>query len=266
MAGLSLLRGREPRLRLILPRGPGLVSVSQGHPLSRSSAAPHAPTMTRGTPRSHYVGFAETRPGLRHSPQDRRARGRGLGRWAWTLLAARPRPAAFRACPVRADAHLLRSPRRHPPAGVGRDRFPRAVRGPAAAPWATVLRGRLAFVRLGLRLAPWSPSSPSAPPMRCPGSGLQRSRRLGLEASRSPCRSRGIAASHIRPRWRSFLRRRCNLLASQVPRRGHLHYLQRHSRAANLVPLHGRVIGELSRSPGQASCATSGDAFRIGSG
>jgi hypothetical protein len=53
-------------------------------------------------------------------------------------------------------------------AGIG---FPRAVRGPAAAPWATTLRGRLAFVRLGPsgRVSP--PSSPSVPSRELPGFG-----------------------------------------------------------------------------------------------
>src|SRR6266511_263235 len=56
-------------------------------------------------------------------------------------------------------------------AGIG---FPRAVRGPAAAPWATTLRGRLASVRLGPsgRVSP--PSSPSVPSREAPGLGPRR--------------------------------------------------------------------------------------------
>ncbi len=99
-------------------------------------------------------------------------------------------------------------------AGIG---FPRAVRGPAAAPWATTLRGRLASVRLGPsgRVSP--PSSPSVPSREVPGLGLRRSPRLSTSrALRSPCRSQ-------RSRWRSCLRRHGILLASQEPSRGHLY-------------------------------------------
>jgi len=117
MAGRSFVRAREPLVRSALLRPPRSVAVNHGYPISRFSVASYALTLTRGTPRSHHVGFPVTRPGARQGPHDRMAGGRGQGRRAWTLLAARPRPAALRGCPVRADAHLLRSPRPHAPAG-----------------------------------------------------------------------------------------------------------------------------------------------------
>src|SRR6266545_5151128 len=101
MASRSFVHTREPGFRPFLPRPPGSVGVGYGRPHSRFSAAPHAPTVTRGTPRWHHGGLAE-RPGARRGPDDRTAEGRRQDRRAWTLLAARPRPSAFRACPVRA--------------------------------------------------------------------------------------------------------------------------------------------------------------------
>ena len=169
MAGRSFVRAREPLVRSALLRPPRSVAVNHGYPISRFSVAPHALTLTRGTPRSHHVGFPVTRP-ARQGPHDRVAGGRGQGRRAWTLLAARPRPAALRGCPVRADAHLLRSPGPHAPAGfrpgsLPADR-PRSCRLTIATlPGRSGIRSPRAF---RLRLASFSPS---APPMRCPGFG-----------------------------------------------------------------------------------------------
>lgn len=197
MAGRSFVRAREPLVRSALLRPPRSVAVNDGHPISRFSVAPHARTPTRGTPRSHHARFPVTRPVARQGPHDRIAGGRGQGRRAWTLLAARPRPAAFRGCPVRADAPLLRSPRQHAPAGFRPDRFPQTVRGRAASrsrplPGRSGIRSPRAF---RLRLASFSRARL---PMRCPGLGLLRSRRL---ATSGPCACwlsravRGICAS-----------------------------------------------------------------------
>jgi hypothetical protein len=171
MAGRSFVRARERLVRSALLRPPRSVAVIHGYPISRFSVAPHALTLTRGTPRSHRVGFPVTRPGARQGPHDRMAGGRGQGRRAWTLLAARPRPAAFSRCPVRADAHLLRSPRQHAPAGfrpgsLPADR-PRSCR-------LTIATSPRAF-RHPFRREPSGCASPPSLrarlPMRCPGFG-----------------------------------------------------------------------------------------------
>ena len=162
MAGRSFDRAREPPVRSALPRPPRSVAVNHSHPISRLSVAPHALTLTRGTPRSHHVGFPVRRPGARRGPHDRMAGGRGQGRRAWRLLAARPRPAALRGCPVRADAHLLRSPRRHAPAGFRPGSLP-ADRPRSAASLSRPLPGRSGIRSpraFRLRLACFSPSAP----------------------------------------------------------------------------------------------------------
>ena len=201
MAGRSFGRAREPLVRSALLRPPRSAAVNDGYPISRLSVASHALTLTRGTPRSHHVGFPVTRPGARQGPHDRMAGGRGQNRRAWTLLDARPRSAAFRGCPVRADAHLLRSPRPMLRQAFGPDRFPQTVRGRAASrsrplPGRSGIRSPRAF---RLRLASFSPS---APPNEVPGvRGLLRSRRL---ATSGPCACwlsravRGICASSRR--------------------------------------------------------------------
>jgi hypothetical protein len=171
MAGRSFVRAREPLVRSALLRPPRSVAVNHGYPISRFSVAPHALTLTRGTPRSHHVGFPVTRPGARQGPHDRMAGGRGQGRRAWTLLAPRPRPAAFTGCPVRADAHLLRSPRRHAPAGFRpriASRRPSAVVPPHD-------RDLSPGVPVSVRREPSGCASPPSLrarlPMRCPGCG-----------------------------------------------------------------------------------------------
>jgi hypothetical protein len=138
---------------------------------------------------------------------SRRGQGQGAA-----LMTAQPRDDA------RVDERGGRSPRGrdHPPSGdvqfvptltsfarcAGMLRqasagtgFPRAVRDRAAAPRATVFAGRLAPSRLGPSGRAVASSSPIVPPMRCPGSGLWRSRRL---SAAKPCappagrRGRGV--------------------------------------------------------------------------
>jgi hypothetical protein len=73
---------------------------------------------------------------------------------------------------------------------------------------------------------------------------------LGLEVLASAlaiARDHGVSASGRR--WRSCLRRLGNLLAYQVPRRGHLYPYKRHPRGSNRVGEERRVNGELSGSP-----------------
>jgi hypothetical protein len=201
MAGRSFLRAREPLVRSALLRPPRSVAVNHGYPTSRFSVAPHAPTLTRGTPRSHHVGFPVTRPGARQGPHDRMAGGRGQGRRAWTLLAARPPPSED----VQFEPMLTSFAR---PAGMlrqafGPDRSPQTVRARAASrsrplPGRFGIRSPRAF---RLRLASFPPS---APPNEVPGvRGLLRSRRL---ATSGPCACwlsravRGICASSRRQR------------------------------------------------------------------
>jgi hypothetical protein len=130
-------------------------------------------------------------------------------------------------------------------ASVQPDRAWTAVRGRAALPPATSpsgVRGPDA-ASLG-RASP--PSSPSAPPMRCPGSGLQRSRR---SRSRSPCapprRSRGTTASpHPAGGGDPASAARATVLAYQVLRRGRL-YPYKGTRGPRIVSARR---GELMRS------------------
>jgi hypothetical protein len=222
MAGRSRTRARGPRFRLFLPRPPGSVAVGYVRPHSRFSAAPHIPTVTRETPRSHHCGLAE-RPG-----------GRGAA-----LMTAQPRDDARidegGRCSPRGRDHPpsgmssscrrspLRSPRRHAPASVDRDRLPTSRPRSRSSTRGHRLRGGLASVRFGPSGRAVASSSPSVPPMRCPGSGSGApvgSRPRSLALARPVA---AVAASHIRPRWRSCLRRHGLLLASRVPRRGHLH-------------------------------------------
>jgi len=260
MAGRSFGRAREPLVRSALLRPPRSVAVNHGYPISRISVAPHAPTLTRGTPRSHHVGFPVTRPGARQGPHDRMAGGRGQGRRAWTLLAARPRPAAFRGCPVRADAHLLRSPRQHAPAGFPPESLPtdrpRSCRLTiATSPRRSGIRSPRAF---RLRLASFSPS---APPNEVPG----------VRGSCAPVGSRLRALAPAGRRGRSAAS--AHLAGGSDPASG-LHGfragessaetwpsppVQRHPRGSNRVGEEGRVIGELSESAGQDGfCAIRG--------
>jgi len=167
------------------------VAAGHGHPPSIFSAPLHAPTVIGGTPRSHHGGLAE-RPGARRGPDDRTAEGRRQGRRAWRSLAARPRPSALRGCPVRADAHLLRSMRRHAPASVGRDRLPASRPRSRSSTPGDRLRGALGSVpprafrsRRGLLVSDRASHE-------VPGFGaLALPSALGRKALRSPRRSQG---------------------------------------------------------------------------
>jgi len=185
-------------------------------------------------------------------------RWRGNHRFPWTVASsrqgARPQPAAFRGCSVRAGPHLLCSPRRHARQSFGRDRMP------PSRPRSHRLTLTLPLQALGLHSPralgrAWPPSSPSSPPMRCPGSGLQRS--VGSRP-RSPCvrlviaRDHGISASDRR--WRSCLRRHGNPAGESSAETWPSLPVQRHSRGANRIGEEGRVDGELSGSPDQGLC------------
>jgi hypothetical protein len=130
--------------------------------------------------------------------------------------------------------------------------FPRAARDRAAAPGATVFASAWPPSPSGLSVARWPPRL-RACSHEMPGFGAPAfPSALGLECLALAPPVVGVATSHIRPRWRSCLRRRCNLLASQVPRRGHLHYLQRHPRARTLSPRKGDSLGSFrDRSSGR---------------
>ena len=172
---------------------------------------------------------------------------------------ARPQPAAFRGCSVRAGVHLLCSPRRRAPAGVGRDRIPPS-RSPSrrltlAPPLLALglrppraLRSRLAFLisELASHEVPGfgAPALPSA---------------LGLEALASAlaiARGHGVSASG--GRWRTCLRRHGNLLACQVPRRGHL-YPYKGTRGARIVSARrGELMRSFRGAQGQAGLCDPG--------
>lgn len=96
------------------------------------------------------------------------------------------------------------------------------------------------------------PSSPSAPRMRCPGSGLQRSRR-SRPRSLAPASAIAWDRASSAPgrRWRSCLRGDGNRAGVPVPRRGRL-YPYKGTRGARTVSARrGRVSEELPGSAGQ---------------
>jgi len=177
MEGRSFVRAREPLVRSALLRPPRSVAVNHGYPISRFSVAPHASTLTRGTPRSHHVGFPVTRP----------RRGRAL-------------TTAWRGDEVRVDERGRCWPRgRDPPPSedvqfvpmltsfarpasmlrqaFGPDRFPQTVRGRAAS-LSRPLPGRSGIRSREPSGCASPPSLRARLPMRCPGFGLLRPRRL----------------------------------------------------------------------------------------
>jgi len=101
-----------------------------------------------------------------------------------------------------------------------------------------------------------------------PGSGAPAlPSALGLEALASAlaiARDDGVSAAGRR--WKPASAVMATLLEIQVPRRGQSLPVQSHPRGSNRVGERGRANEELSGSPGQGPCASSGDAFRIGSG
>jgi hypothetical protein len=142
-------------------------------------------------------GFAVQRPAL-----SRRPRAVGAGNHPVPLdgreLAQRRAAATCRSrgCSVRARSHLLLPAA---PACAGRRRPGSHPAEPSAFAPPHLSRCRFrrsAFVRRGPPVVLWPPSSPSSPPMRCPGSGLQRFRRLSASKPlRPPWRLRGTTAS-----------------------------------------------------------------------
>ena len=115
---------------------------------------------------------------------------------------------------------------------------------------------RSVFVRRDASGRAWPPSSPSSPPMRCPGSGLQRFRLLlvskPLRSAVTIARGYGVSASGWR--WRSCLHRRgipAGWLSAET--RPSLP-VQRHPRGSNRVGEVGRVDEEFSGSAGQRTC------------
>jgi hypothetical protein len=255
MAGRSRIRAPEPRFRRVHTLPARSAALGHGHPPSIFSPAPHDPTVTRGTPRWHHGGLAE-RPGARRGPDDRTAEGRRQDRRAWTLLAARPRPSAFRACPVRTDAHLLRSPSRHAPTRVGRDRVPESRPRSRSSTRGDRLRERLASVRLGPSGRSWTSLVSERASHEVPGFGAPAlPSALGLVASRSLWRwqDRGVphpsgggdpASAATASCWRT----ECRDGVIYLP-------VQRHPRPRTLSPRRGIFWGlfEESRSGG---CAT----------
>jgi hypothetical protein len=128
----------------------------------------------------------------------------------------------------------------------GRDRIRRAIRVRAVSP-SRCLCWRLVFVPRAFRCA-WSPSSPSSPPMRCPGSGLQCSRRFSaskpLRSPRAIARDHGVSASGRR--WRSCLRRQGIPAGESSAETWPSLPVQRHPRGSNRVGEGGRANEELS--------------------
>ena len=141
-------------------------------------------------------------------------------------------------------------------------RQPCAIR--AASPW-RCLCWRSSSVRREPSGRAWPPSSPSSPPMRCPGSGAPvLPSVLGLEALASAlaiARDQGVSA--FRPGGgEPSSSANGNLLASHLPRRGHL-YSYKGTRGARIVSARK---GELMRSFRRAqvrACATWDEASRF---
>jgi hypothetical protein len=129
------------------------------------------------------------------APPTRRSRGNLRSPWgASSRQGAPPLPAAFRGVqfvPILTSFARSALMPRLTSAGI-------VVRKPStlapAYPRAASAR-RSVFAAVSLR-SRWPPSSPSSPPLRCPGSGLQRSPQLlASKPLRPPRRSRGTTAS-----------------------------------------------------------------------
>jgi len=170
MAGRCFVRAREPLVRSAFLRPPRSVAVNHGYPISRFSVAPHALTLTRGTPRSHHVGFPVTGRGrgraLTTAWRGDEARVGERGR-CWPRGRDPPPSADVQFVPILTSfarrASMLRQ-------AFGPDRFPQTVRGRAASlsrplPGRSRIRSPRAF---RLRFASFSPS---APPNEVPGVG-----------------------------------------------------------------------------------------------
>jgi hypothetical protein len=119
-------------------------------------------------------------------PGRARARAKARGR----------KPSRFRGCSVRAGSHLLARRAGMLRQAFGRDRIPPSRPRSRRLTLCAASTRRSVFVRRQPSRRASPPSSPSSPPMRCPGSGLQRSRRLSASKPlRSPRQSRGTTAS-----------------------------------------------------------------------
>ena len=200
------------------------------------------------------------------APPTRRWRGNHRLRWtvASSRQGARPQPAAFPGCSVRAGPHLLCSLRRHARQTFGWDRIP-----PSCPRWRRLTLAMLLRAP-GLRSPralgrAWPPSPPSSPPVRCPGSGLQRSVGSRPRSLASAWRLRATTASPLPTGGGDpASAATATLLANQVPRRGHL-YPYKGTRGVQIVSARrGELIGSFRGA--QVRACPSGDAFRIGSG
>ena len=252
MAGRSFGRAREPLVRSALLRPPRSVAVNHDYPISRFSVAPHALTLTRGTPRAHHVGFPVTRPGrgrvLTTAWRGDEARVGERGR-CWPRGRDPPPSEDVQFVPMLTSfarpAGMLRQ-------AFGPDRLPQTVRGRAASlsrplPGRSGIRSPRAF---RLRLASFSPS---APPNEVPGvrgSCAPVGSRLRA-LSPAGCRGRSAASAHLAggsdPASALHGIRAGESSAETWPSPP----VQRHPRGSNRVGGEGRVIGELSESAGQ---------------
>jgi len=201
-----------------------LVSFCSNHILGTALPSPSVGGLRLNSPVT--CGFASSHPALsRRQRAVAREPPGSLGRARASRQGARPQPAAIRGCSVRADAHLLCSPRRHAPAGV-RPGSPPPSRPRSAPPHprAAPAGARPSSPR-ALR-SPWSSFISELASHEVPGFGAPAlPSALGLEAFASAL---VIARDHGVLRFRPAVAilpppPRASLLANQVPRRGHLH-------------------------------------------
>jgi hypothetical protein len=177
----------------LIERDHANVSFCSNHILGTALPPPSVGGLRPNSPVTCGFSTSRLRSRAAHAPLAREPPG-SLGR---RELAPRRAAATcrFRGCSVRAGSHLLCSPRRHASAGVGRNLLP-----PSRPRWRR-LTLPLLLQALGLRppRALWSRLASfisELASMRCPGSGLQRSRRLSASKPlRPPWRSRGTTAS-----------------------------------------------------------------------
>jgi hypothetical protein len=221
-----------------------LVSICSNHILGTALPPPSVGGLRPNSPVT--CGFATSHPALSRRP---RAVGAGTTRLPWTVASSRqgawPQPVGFRGCSVRAGTHLLllaapacsgsTRPGSHPakPSAFAPPP-PHAASADARSPSAASLRSRMAsFVsELASHEVPGfgAPALPSA---------------LGLEALAS---ASAIARTTASPRpaggGEPASVATAPLMASQVPRRGHL-YPYKGARGAAIVSARR---GELMRS------------------
>lgn len=233
-----------------------VVSFCSNHILGTALPPPSVGGLRPNSPVT--CGFSTSHPAL-----SRRPRAVGAGTFG-SLGRARARAKArgrnlppFRGCSVRAGAHLLSSPPGMLRQAFGRDRIP-----PSRPRWRRLTLALL-LQALGLRRREPSgracpPSSPSSPPMRCPGSGLQRSRRLLVSKPlRPPWRSRVAAASPHAAGGDDPASAATGIPAGESrAETWPSPPLQRHPRGSSRVGEEGRVNEELSGGAGQGGCVS----------